>query len=778
MMRRFCVFGVVIVAAWTSSRAPHAQTPATTERVWTGTWEEHDAWAGSGRVGRSRAQITYHYVQAPDEFGGLRWASRRLTWSAAWEENRFDYVALWKGPPDDRGFTMTRYREDSLTTCTSGGTLELGPTVAGSGDDLTPAQQAQLLAPCVTTFQPRESGVPAPAPSTTETRELLQVLGMPNDDELAGCAYEKTWPKGGRPAGSFSVSVSTPVTAVMEVSRRAEDPYARFVPSPGSTLTFTASVPSGAARFRFELDPEATSRFPGYATNADIDDAFFVKYNLSSERLDYKNDGPDVIFNRSHFGNQQEWSRIEPLVVETARPQRAAVVTVTTMDYGAVGRLRAFVRSEDCGDWQPVPITFHPDTREFIAIPMDEDNNLMADALEQYHGRQSGADDDAEPRGNGQAGDGLTVFEEYRGFLTSPAECVHRNFDNHVRTRPKVKDLFVHTPDPELEMVLPHFAWSSGVDVHPICERQYSGNPVIRWEDNPFGRGNGDLGDTRGGRKRIVNFTLQFAGLRQWQGHVLSQELPQHGLYLIHRELPGRGGMTCGHDPPACTDMWAGPPMLSSVLIVDKGGMSSLGRVSTPTHELGHAVGLPHHGWKVENWEFVVVRSNKSDSDLPGVVPPGTDCVDPRQYPSDGVVGIYHLDTFVGCAASRIIARNGENSGNAECPMRYSLGDYREAPGAPGVGSIEAKADGFMTNSSGGVRPWRDHGYPRRILLWQGRFLKYDNSLDHDALGRFCSVNTGTGLNGLPGDQNHAGDSQVACMDHLVVNDNVLRGIR
>ena len=30
----------------------------------------------------------------------------------------------------------------------------------------------------------------------------------------------------------------------------------------------------------------------------------------------------------------------------------------------------------------------------------------------------------------------------------------------------------------------------------------------------------------------------------------------------------------------------------------------------------------------------------------------------------------------------------------------------------------------------------------------------------------------------LPGDQNHAGDSQVACMDQLVINDNVLRGIR
>jgi hypothetical protein len=785
MFRRLNVLGVVVVAALTSPGAPHAQTPATTHRAWTGTWEEHDTWAGSGRVGRSQAQITYHYVQAPDAFGGLAWASRRLTWRAVWEENRFDYVALWEHPPDERGFTMRRYREDSVTTCTSGGTLELGPAVAGSGDDLTPAQKAQLLASCVTTYQPREGGVPTPPPSTTEARELVQVLGMPNEEELTGCTYEKAWPKGGRPAGSFSVSVSASLGAVMEVSRRAEEDYARFVPTPGATLTFTASVPSGTARFRFELDPDATSRFPGYATNANIDDAFFVKYSLSSQRRDYKNDGPDVIFDRSHFENRQEWSRVEPLVVETAGPRRAAVVTVTAMDYGAVGRLRAFVRSDECGDWQPVPITFYPDTREFIAIPMDEDNNLMADAVEEYHGRQSGADDDAEPKGNGQAGDGLTVFEEYRGFLTSCGECVYRNFDSHVRTKPTVKDLFVHTPDPELEMTLPHFAWSSGVETHAICEAQYSGNPQIDWE-SASGQQAGDLGTRPAGRKRIVNFTLQLARLYSWQGHVLTQEVPQHGIYLVNRETPeGLAGVTCMEDPPFCTGTRLGPPMLTSVAIVDKAVVTDqrdgrTGRVSTPTHELGHAVGLPHHGWRIENGSGVLVRWNKHFfAEEPSVIPPGPDCVDPRQQPADNVIGVYYQGTFIGCGVITIIARNGEHSGRADCPMRYSFGEVREAPGPASVGYEVVRADGSVTGSSGEIKPWRDRfGDARRVRLWQGRFLKYDNGLDHDALGRFCPVNAGTGLNGLPGDQNHAGDSQVACMDQLVINDNVLRGTR
>ena len=48
-MRRLCVFGVLVIAALTGPAAPRAQTPAINQRVWTGTWEEHDTWEGSER---------------------------------------------------------------------------------------------------------------------------------------------------------------------------------------------------------------------------------------------------------------------------------------------------------------------------------------------------------------------------------------------------------------------------------------------------------------------------------------------------------------------------------------------------------------------------------------------------------------------------------------------------------------------------------------------------------------------------------------------------------
>jgi hypothetical protein len=404
---------------------------------------------------------------------------------------------------------------------------------------------------------------------------------------------------------------------------------------------------------------------------------------------------------------------------------------------------------------------------------MDEDNNLMADALEDYQGRASGADDDAAPKGNGMAGDGLTAFEEYRGFLTSGGACGNTALDTYVRTKPKVKDLFVHTPDPEMEIALEHTAWSSGLDVHAICARHYSGNPEVSW----FAPSQGDLGTHATDRTRIVNMTLQFAGLHQWQNHVISQAMPQHGLYLVSHKLEGFGGCSFGDNFPYCTDTFTGPPMVTAIVVVSK---ESNGRpanlVHTVTHEIGHSVGLPHHGQRIEEWNIRTIAHNVTPSkgEPLYLVAAGGDCVEPREgVETETDFNYFFLKgKFVGCSTRQIIVRNGENSGNAECPMRYSFGRYfREAPGSQSVGRY-AYVD--VEQSWAGVR--RRIGYDQRVRLHSGRFLKYDNTLDHFALGRFCTVKTGTGLNDASHD--HAGDSQVDCMDQLVVNDNVLRGVR
>ena len=70
-----------------------------------------------------------------------------------------------------------------------------------------------------------------------------------------------------------------------------------------------------------------------------------------------------------------------------------------------------------------------------------------------------------------------------------------------------------------------------------------------------------------------------------------------------------------------------------------------------------------------------MVRWDKTfEASQPNVVPPGADCVDPRQQPSEDIIGVYYQGTFIGCGAFRIIARNGEHSGNHESLSPYLTG--------------------------------------------------------------------------------------------------------
>ena len=782
-MRKLGVVGVVMVAALTGSGAPRAQTPAPTQRVWTGTLEEHDSWEGSSEFGRSQSQISFVYVEGRDEFGLARWESRRLTWSAVWEDHRFDRVWVEKyGDVDERGIYSNRSRMDIVTVCSGGGTLELGPS---AHDVLTPEQKAQLRPSCVTTYRQREAG-PTPPPTLSQ-RDALDAPSLPNEDQLTGCAYERTWLMGNRGGGSLSVSVSAPVTAVMEVDPQGE--YGKFVPVPGETLTFVASVPAGTARFRFELDPGATSRFPGYATNAYNDHLFFAKHprvaHLNEKYIDYD---PDLIFDPAQFP-ASEWSRAEFLVVETARPQSAAVVTVTAMDYGAVGRLRAFVKSDQCGDWQPVSIRVGTRASDFVAIPLDEDANLMADALEPYRGMDSGADEDAEPTGNGISGDGLTAFEEYRGFAIRGAHCgetadalrevgvtpsdVPGAGEEHVRTPPRQKNVFVHADDPLLATLVPEFGWATNLSALAICEEGYGGNSF-----------------------RVVNYTLQEWGVGStWQGYTVTRE-PQHGLWLKRVDetsVPGLKGLAVGVTPEAM-----GPPELTTVVEIAKplflpnpllrayvGYPTRTDLMITMRHELGHGVGVPHHGADAADWRTVpgpgdvVARLSPrlraggppdfalavEPSEIPDalLVDPGSTCTkddDTAAFSDES------LTKFVGCVAANIIRRGQQHSGDMTCPMRIPTGDRYEPPG------VVAR---YLWH---GPVYWRQADTPGATRLtvdaWGGRLLRYQNQLEEPTLGRYCTTAQGTGINAPRGDLDHAGENgrRKPCTEFVVVKDS------
>lgn len=256
---------------------------------------------------------------------------------------------------------------------------------------------------------------------------------------------------------------------------------------------------------------------------------------------------------------------------QTARtdaPTTEATVTIRCEDFGAWGWVEA--KADDC---VPIPPRDDPDApvscndkgccwgANQVSIPRDENANRIADVAAQDAagpGRRGARQDVDDTPSNPQPGDGLTAYEEYRGFIVHDAGTD----ETHVRTDIDEKDLFVYD---QSDLGIGHFG-SSKVTVHLLKDsRLYEAN-----------------------HSRRINFNSRF-----------STQGDQHGLWLKNTSLDGGYGRIRPVRRHGSVDS---PGDVYDVLI-DRSKIAAkripglLERVIA--HELGHAVGIAHHGrWK------------------------------------------------------------------------------------------------------------------------------------------------------------------------------------
>jgi len=231
------------------------------------------------------------------------------------------------------------------------------------------------------------------------------------------------------------------------------------------------------------------------------------------------------------------------------------------------------VTSYDWGGWGTLMVTAYPEGHETVsahlegnkskyelAIPKDEDGNHIADSWEDTNVLGTAiadADDDFAPVGDEHQGDGLSTYEEYRGFRVQ---------GQHIRTEPFQKDLFIWDPS---DLGLGYFD-DSRITTRLVKADEFdlqSGAP------NP----------------RVINFNRGYASAGA-----------QHLLYLKNEKLEGDYGSAAGTGP--------GVPKTCHTVLIDRSRCLEKDEqelLTTIAHELAHGCNVEHHGdnYKIKEWQ-------------------------------------------------------------------------------------------------------------------------------------------------------------------------------
>lgn len=156
-------------------------------------------------------------------------------------------------------------------------------------------------------------------------------------------------------------------------------------------------------------------------------------------------------------------------IIATGNGSAPHSLILRTHDYGAFGKLSVEVKA---GDIYYTAVS-EGSGLSHINIPYDLDDNKIADKWEFDNGvagYSADWDEDPNPVGQTTNGDGMTNYEEYRGFY----ELLPYGSSAHVRLDPMKKEIFVIDDD----FLLSTYTWeqASGIPVYRVSEGFVYGN--------------------------------------------------------------------------------------------------------------------------------------------------------------------------------------------------------------------------------------------------------------------------------------------------------------
>lgn len=319
-------------------------------------------------------------------------------------------------------------------------------------------------------------------------------------------------------------------------------------------------------------------------------------------------------------------------------------VNISSLDYGAYGDLEV---EAELSNREIIKGVIVGTSDEKLKLPYRKGNSHIADVFVRNLGSLADKDDNEnDPVGDGYKGDGISLYEEYRGFM---------NGENWVTGDSKKKDVFVLNQMRGLNQVqrgITYFERATKLKVHrDLKDDQVNGDMVINFNFNP-------------------------------ETHLAED---QHVIRIKAAATVASGNATAFVEKvgtPGTAKSVNVPPDL--MVFRDSGGRTSEYFAVTLAHEMLHDCNVFHHGetdttvgWELDTNPIpdeIIEQNVRFNSTTRQYDPTGPRRVIKVRNENDDSIS---PDEIFGAGQTKKLVylglKNGLHSGHAECLMRYDI---------------------------------------------------------------------------------------------------------